>query len=118
MPKRARRLDLRWSPKRLKEFCETHASWVLELGPRYTPTGIERLYWRHVRATEDGNLDLIGTIAGDPRTPSRVIRDIWTRVRSQQLRLRKYARAAIRAQFGARRTARRARTNVRPRRRR
>jgi hypothetical protein len=80
--RRAKRVDLRWSPTRLKQFCETHAAWVLELGPRYTPSGIERLYWRHVRADEDGNLDLIGTIAGDPRTPRRVLKDAWKRFRS------------------------------------
>jgi hypothetical protein len=105
MAKRTRRLDLRWSPKRLKQFCERHASWVLELGPRYTPTGIERLYWRHVRATEDGNLDLIATIAGDSRTPRRVVRDIWKRFRRQSLK----AFTPVRSRRAARRRSRRRR---------
>jgi hypothetical protein len=104
MPKRTRRLDLRWSPKRLKQFCETHAAWVLELGPRMTSTGIERLYWRHVRSA-DGHPEIIEEIAADLRTPRRVLRDIWTRVRSHQLELRKYARQAMKAQFGAKRRA-------------
>jgi len=99
---------LRWSPKRLKRFCETHAAWVLELGPRVTPTGIERLYWRHVRAA-DGHPDLIAEIARDPRTPRRVIRDIWARFRSQSASVRKHVHAAVKSRFGRRRSTTRAR---------
>jgi hypothetical protein len=84
MATQQRRVDLRWSTNRLKRFCQSHRQWYLDLGPRFTTRGIERLYWRHVAAS-DGSVDVLAEIAGDPRASAGVIRDIWARFRTTNM---------------------------------
>ena len=71
-------LDLSWSPKRIKDFCENNDNWVLLLEPGMTTADVETLYRKQVTisAPYEG---LIAEIASDPRTPRWVLEDIGSR---------------------------------------
>ena len=68
-------VDLRRSPKEVKEFCETNSEWSMQLDESWTAEEIGVLYRTHIGVPEP-NTDVIGEIGNDPRSPEWVLSDI------------------------------------------
>lgn len=80
---RMRTVDLRWSPERIKSFCERTKDWILVLPDQMAPTEVESLYWRQIEATSH-YAGLIAEIAGHRKAPRTVLRDVALRFKSSR----------------------------------